>query len=71
MSMAICARHFIAANQNAKLDFTATETPDKAVSKVVTRAADIALPRCRRLPTSKPWSSGEVEHVFIVGRCMN
>jgi DNA-binding transcriptional LysR family regulator len=60
---------FIARNPRAKLDFTATETPEGAVSKVLTRAADIAFtPLPADFPSLDTLVLGEVEHVFIVGR---
>ena len=58
---------FIDSHKNAKLDFTATDTPDSAVSKVAMRAADIAFtPLPVDLPTLETIALGEVEHVFIV-----
>ena len=60
---------FIDRHKNAKLDFTATDTPDSAVSKVAMRAADVAFtPLPIDLPTLQTVVLGEVEHVFIVGR---
>jgi DNA-binding transcriptional LysR family regulator len=60
---------FIARNPSAKLDFTATETPEGAVSKVLMRAADIAFtPLPVDFPTLDILVLGEVEHVFIVGK---
>ncbi len=60
---------FIASNPSAKLDFSATETPGGAVSKVLTRAADIAFtPLPADFPTLDTLVLGEVEHVFIVGK---
>ena len=58
---------FIDRHKTVKLDFTATETPDIAVSKVATRAADIAFtPLPVDLPSLQVVALGEVEHVFIV-----
>jgi DNA-binding transcriptional LysR family regulator len=60
---------FIACNRNVKLDFTAAETPEVAVSKVLTRAADIAFtPLPIEFPTLEVITLGEVEHVFIVAQ---
>lgn len=60
---------FIDGHKNVKLDFTATDTPDNAVSKVAMRAADVAFtPLPVDLPTLQTVVLGEVEHVFIVGR---
>ena len=60
---------FIDRHKNVKLDFTATDTPDNAVSKVAMRAADVAFtPLPIDLPTLQTVVLGEVEHVFIVGR---
>ncbi len=60
---------FIDGHKNAKLEFTATDTPDSAVSKVAMRAADVAFtPLPVDLPTLQTVVLGEVEHVFIVSR---
>jgi LysR family cyn operon transcriptional activator len=60
---------FIDGHKNVKLDFTATDTPDNAVSKVAMRAADVAFtPLPVDLPTLQTVVLGEVEHVFIVSR---
>ena len=58
---------FIGRYKGVKLDFTATDTPDSAVSKVAMRAVDVAFtPLPIDMPTLETVPLGEVEHVFIV-----
>lgn len=60
---------FIELNRKTKLDFQATETPGAAVSKVLTRAADVAFtPLPVEFPTLDVIVLGEVEHVFITSK---
>ncbi|MCK9913314.1 LysR family transcriptional regulator [Microbacteriaceae bacterium K1510] len=60
---------FISRFPNAKLDFTAAETPEVGVSKVLTRAVDIAFSPLSLSdnPALQGIALGEAEHIFIVG----
>lgn len=59
---------FISRYPGMKLDFSATETPEGAISKVLTRSADIAFgPVPDDIGGLDIVALADVEHVFVVG----